>query len=192
MKTLALIAALAAGAFLSTAANANLITVSGTSHSLTCNGATAGQCQGMVGGSLTVSGNAVTGGSAGSFSNTLADLYSIGKSDEANEAAALNVLAGTNFTGTDGVRTPGSGGDMTFSTLALYVVMKLGNEWIFIKNLTGGSLTVAYDAVGGGGFGLSHFTEFGAPQVPLPAAVWLMGAGLAGLGAASRRKATRK
>jgi hypothetical protein len=37
-------------------------------------------------------------------------------------------------------------------------------------------------------FGVSNIYAFNGAQVPLPAAVWLMGAGLAGLGFASKRR----
>jgi hypothetical protein len=184
LKLKTALAALAAASVLSALpAAANLITITGGAGSLTCNGATASQCQGFTG-----AGSPGEPTGLGVLSNTAADEYDGTPSSEADEAARLNILAGTSFTGAQGVRTVGSGGDQTFNTLALYVVMKIGNDAIFIKNISGGLLTIAYDSFTGQGSGLSHFTEFGTPEVPVPAAVWLMGAGLAGLGFAGRRK----
>ncbi len=153
-------------------------------------------CLGMTGGSLILSSNMVTGGTAGSLDIAapfIADLYGIGSNSEANEAAALNVLAGTSFTGADGSRTDAGGVDvLSFTTFAEWVVIKMGAGTVFIKNTTGGGMALEIDfskfsgAAGAAG-GFSHYTEFGA-AVPIPGAIWLMGAGLAGLGFAGRRK----
>lgn len=167
------------------AALANPITVNG-GGSLTCNGVSIGACQAFTGAGGGASGGGPTG--LGVLSATNADTYTGTPSSEANEAARLNTLAGTSFTGPDGVRTIGSGGDQTFTTLAAWVVLRIGNVAIFIKNISGGSLTVAYVATPGTGRGLSHYTAFGANAVPLPGAAWLMIAGLGGLAASGRRK----
>jgi hypothetical protein len=177
-------AALAAATAVSaSAAAANVIMITGGAGSLTCNGALAAQCQGFTG-----AGSPGEPAGLGILSDTAVDEYEGTPSSIAKEAARLNILAGTSFTGASGVRTAGTGGDMNFQTLALYVVMKIGNDSIFIKNISGGLLTINYDSFAAQGSGLSHYTEFGAPVVPVPAALWLMVAGLAGLGFAARRK----
>jgi hypothetical protein len=114
-------------------------------------------------------------------------------------ADRLNTLAGTSFAGTggpfDGNQITVNGGsdaspDSTFMSLALWIVMKIGNDVIFIRNNTPGQLTIAYDSTPGQGSGLSNYSEFGN-AIPVPGALWLMGAGLAGLGfARSRKKAS--
>lgn len=178
-------AAFVLSAFIVQPAAANVITINGGAGSVTC----------------TPSCSAFTGAGApgeptglGVLSATNADEYDGTPSSEANEAARLNTLAGTSFVGTDTTQIDGSSSsdgspDDTFMTLALYVVMKIGNDAIFIKNTSGGQLTIAYDSFTGQGSGLSHYSAFGAAApIPLPAALWLMGAGIAGLGFARRRK----
>ncbi|MBY0423291.1 MAG: VPLPA-CTERM sorting domain-containing protein [Parvularculaceae bacterium] len=74
------------------------------------------------------------------------------------------------------------------SITALYVSIKLGNTDIFIKSLLGPQ-TFTYAGGAGQGAGVSGYAFFGdAPTVPLPAAAWMMLAGIGGLTAASRRK----
>lgn len=171
-----------AAAAVSGAAHANTITVAG-GGSLTCNGAAIGACQAFTGAGG--GGSGPTG--PGVLSSVSATAYDGTPSSPADEAARLNTLAGTSFTGANGVRTIGSGDSLTFTTLAEYVVMKLGQVAIFVKNTSGGSLTIAYTSAQARG--LSHYTEFGAASVvPLPGAAWLMIAGVAGLIGAQRRK----
>lgn len=190
-------AGVAAMTLMAGSAFANTVTLGGAAE-IECNDdndATVG-CLGMTGGSLTTSMNMVTGGTAGTLDNTspfTADVYSIGSNSEANEIAALNVLAGTSFTAADANRVMAgdvsSDGGMTasFTTLAEWVILKVGAGTIFIQNTTGGAmaLNIDFSQIGMAG-GLSHYTEVG--QIPIPGALWLMGAGLAGLGFASRRK----
>ena len=77
----------------------------------------------------------------------------------------------------------------TINSLAEYLVLKLGNERIYVKNTSGGQVNIVLAYNGATGLGLSHFTEFGeADVIPVPGALWLMGAGIAGLGFGSRRK----
>lgn len=166
---------------------ANVITINGGAGTVTCTP----NCQAYTGAGTP---GAPTG--LGVLSNSAADEYVGVPSNAVNEAARLNTIAGTFFTGTgaafNGQQFAGSGGsganpDDTFMTLALYIVMKIGNDDIFIKNTSGGQLQIQYDSFAGQGSGLSHYSEFG-DVVPLPGALWLMGAGLAGLGFASRKK----
>ena len=89
--------------------------------------------------------------------------------------------------GTDGVRGRANAFPMTAE-----VALKLGEGTFFLKNTAGPvTLTITYlKATGpdGAGGGLSNITEFGGNEIPVPGAIWLMGAGLAGLGFARRKK----
>lgn len=175
----AIAAALAMGA----AASANTITIGGTA-TITCTPS----CQAIVGGSV----NDVMGpgfgtpsGTPGSLSSTTGDLYQFSPSNPVETAGALNILAGTNFA--TGAQTDAGGvNNLSFTTLAQWVAFKLGAGSFFIFNSAGTPLQISYAKNGLRGGGLSNYTEFG--QIPLPAAVWLMGAGLAGLAFAQRRR----
>lgn len=184
ITSLSTVAAIALAAVIAQPAAANVITINGGAGSLTCTP----NCEAFIG-----AGSPGEPTGPGTLSSTNADEYDGTPSNEAAEAGRLNTLAGTSFIGTDGLQIGGNDSsdnnpDDTFMTFALYVVMKIGNDSIFLKNTSGGQLTVAYDSFPGQGSGLSHYTEFGAAApVPLPAALWLMGAGIAGLGFARRR-----
>lgn len=133
----------------------------------------------------------IIGGTLGSLSGTAADLYNYNPSDAATEADALNVLAGTNFA--TGIQTDAGGvNTLTFSTVAQWIGLKLGAGTFFLNNTSGPvKLFITYlKSAGraGAGGGFSHYTEFGANPIPVPGALWLMGAGLAGLGFANRKK----
>lgn len=180
----------AAAAFVAMAAQsafASTLTIGGGVASVSCTPS----CAGIIGGSVTYSPSlGVTGGTAGSTSGSAADLYDFVPSDAANEAKALNVLAGTNFT--SGVQTDMGGvSTATFSTVASWIALKIGNSHFFLQNTAGPvTLFITYlqsSGRAGAGAGLSHITEFGN-EVPVPGAIWLMGAGLAGLGFANRKK----
>jgi len=128
---------------------------------------------------------------AGLLTSTDAWYYDGTPSNEAHEADRLSILisgATGVFSGTDGTQIGGSGGSDMFSTLAEYIVMKIGNVSVFVKNTSGGMLTIDYTSTSGAGSGLSHYTEFGGvSDVPVPGAIWLMIAGIAGLTGASRK-----
>jgi len=187
-KIIAVIAIAAGTGLLAQPAFANVITITGGAGTVTCSAS----CEAFTG-----AGSPGEPTGLGVLSGTAADEYDGTPSSPAAEAARLNILAGTSFAGTggafDGQQFAGTGEsvdnpDDSFVTLALFIVMKIGNDDIFIKNTSGGALTIDYDSFPGEGSGLSHYSEYG--QVPLPGAMWLMGAGLAGLGFASRRKKT--
>lgn len=171
---------------LSAPAFANTISIGGGVATVTCTPT----CAGITGGSISSSSQGTATGTAGFLSTSIADLYTFNPSDPATEAAALNVLAGTNFT--TGVQTDAGGvSSLTFSTVASWISLKLGNTTIFLSNI-GAPVTLVIDflkASGqtGAGAGFSHYTEFGN-AVPIPGALWLMGAGIAGLGFAKRKK----
>jgi hypothetical protein len=121
----------------------------------------------------------------GTLSGSDADPYGLANSNPSTEVAALNTLAGTSFTTTDHNKVDvGGASTFSFMTFAEYFILKVGSVHTFFKNTAGNEVTVEYLQTGSAG-GLSHYSEVG--QVPLPAALWLMGAGLAGLGFASRK-----
>jgi len=154
-------------------------------------------CMGIVGGSLTKVGNDVVGGTSGSLSGSLADLYDIGNSSNANEAAALNVLTGTtSFVGSDGSQTDAGGvASLTFDSDASVIAFALGGgqlpgRYFFLNLISPGTITIEFDQNGQTSGGFSHYTEFGrVSAVPVPAAVWLFGTALIGfIGMARRTK----
>ncbi|MGE0408453.1 MAG: VPLPA-CTERM sorting domain-containing protein [Amphiplicatus sp.] len=161
------------------AASANVITVAGGIGTITCTSS----CEAYTG-----AGSPGEPTGPGTLSSTTASVYPGNPSNEASEATRLSTLSGLTFTSADADRTLGNGGSMSFQTLAEYFLLKLGNVAVYLKNTSGGLLTVDYAATAGAGAGLSHYTEFS--EVPLPAAGWLMLAGLAGLGFSTRRRKT--
>lgn len=181
MKSKIIAAAVAAvgAALLAQPAFANVITVAGRPATITCTPS----CEAFTGGSPDAEGDPTT---AGVLSGTGADLYDGQPSNEGDEAEKLSILIGSPglFTSADGDKTEPPVNP--FTTLAEFIILKLGDERVYIKNTSGGELLIAYAQNGASGLGLSHTTEFG--QIPLPGAMWLMGAGLAGLGFAGRRK----
>ena len=183
-KKIAMIAAAAATLGFG-AANANLITIDDGLGTIDCTAS----CEAFTG----AGGNGAEPTGMGVLSGLLADYYDGTPSSESAEADRLSILVSGStglFAGTDGTRTIGNSGSMSFSTLAEYVVLKIGNVAVFVKNTSGGLLEIDFTSFAGQGSGLSHYTEFGqVSQVPLPAAAWLMIAGLSGLGFAGRRKA---
>ncbi len=185
MRFVGLVAAAAALSFAAvTSASANVITVDGTA-TVTCTPS----CQAIVGGTITdMVGPGLTG-TPGMLSNMTADRYSFNPDNPEETALALNALAGTSFM--TGARTNVDDDDdslFSFTTSALWIALKLANTQIFLFNNSGGELTIEWDRNGLRAAGLSNFTEFGETVIPVPGAIWLMGAGLAGLGFTRRRK----
>ena len=186
MRFVALVAAAAALSFAAvTSASANVITIDGTA-TITCTPS----CQAIVGGSITDSPGPGLTGTPGMLSNMTGDRYSFNPDNPVETALALNALAGTSFM--TGARTDVDDDDdsiFSFTTSALWIAMKLGNTQIFLFNNSGGPLTIDWDRKELRAAGLSNFTEYGDTGViPVPGAIWLMGAGLAGLGFTRRRK----
>ncbi|NNF25177.1 MAG: VPLPA-CTERM sorting domain-containing protein [Rhodobacteraceae bacterium] len=114
----------------------------------------------------------------------------VGLNDENDWVSAAD---GGAFTGTKD-ESP----DTTFESSAKYVLIKLGNEPSIglIRNTSGGSQSYTFTNLCEGpdnnctGGGLSHITEFGmfdVPQIPLPAAGFLLIGALGGLGALRRK-----
>ena len=165
---------------------ANTLVVGGGIATVTCSPS----CAGITGGSITSSSQGAATGTPGSLDTANADLYGFSPSDPATEAAALNVLAGTGFS--TGVQTDAGGvNSLTFSTVAAWLSLKVGAGTFFLQNTAGPvTLFITFLQAGGpagAGGGFSHYTEFGN-AIPIPGALWLMGAGIAGLGFARRKK----
>lgn len=170
--------ALAAG-LLSSAAQANTISILGTGFTIDCSPF----CQGFV-------------GSPAALSDTQATAYVFSPHNPATETAYLNGLIGEYNLGAgpdlptvalaDTVKTdsPGYG----FTTDRLYFSVKKSTWTAFFYNSSGSVLDVAFGPIGASlDDGYSHYTEYG-PAVPVPAAVWLFGSGLVGLATLGRRR----
>ena len=71
----------------------------------------------------------------------------------------------------------------------IWIAVKAGANYL-VYQITGGDIFGSVDISGVDKNAISHvsFYDTGVPDIPLPAAVWLMGAGLAGLGFAGRKK----
>ena len=98
------------------------------------------------------------------------------------EVEWLNDVVGGSYSESDATKTDGGDG---YITSALYVILKLGNDYTILRNDSGGDIEWSYVAAAGAGAGLSHSTTVGV--VPLPAAGFLLLAGLGGLALVRRR-----
>lgn len=135
-----------------------------------------------------------------SFATDFGELFrGPSNSGAASEAAWVNSVLGTSFTGanvTAGKVTPvGAGKLATFVTTALYIVLKIGEnpDYTIIKNTSAtGSMEWFWRGRDGQGAGLSHFVNLGtAPStVPVPAAGFLLLGALGGLAMVRRRRKT--
>jgi hypothetical protein len=78
-------------------------------------------------------------------------------------------------------------GGNSFTTVRQYFSIKQATVIWYFENTSGGSLTVD---LGTNTSDYSYWTEYGpVSEVPVPAAVWLFGSALLGLGALKRKKA---
>ncbi len=95
-----------------------------------------------------------------------------------------------------GFNSSGTSGDFDFDLSGLdyeltHIVIKAGNDF-FLLAFTADMIMSSGDDVAWSipdGSALSNINFFGGeiPEIPIPGAIWLMGAGLAGLGAARRK-----
>ena len=184
------LAAFAAAAILSAmtgAASANTITVrtgdlaSASAGTITCSVG----CQ-----AFTLAGGAGAGPTGvGTLSSTDAFRYDGSPASNAATQSRLTTLLGAAAPAVTGSASV-SGSPLSFTlnaATALYVALKLGPTDVYLK-LLGGPQNIVYTGAAGVGGGVSGWVAFGtAPQVPLPAAAWMMIAGLGGLAAARRR-----
>jgi hypothetical protein len=126
----------------------------------------------------------------GTLSTTEAAYYGLGGSSPANETLALNTLIGAvtfNPDGSDATKSVESP-DPNFFTSAEYFSFKLGAGTYFFHLFGTGNVNIIYEEIGGSGSGLSHYTEWGMSEVPLPAALPMFLLALGGLGFVGRRR----
>jgi hypothetical protein len=125
---------------------------------------------------------------ASGWSVSAADLFYLANNSLATELAFVNAVVDPDFL--TGTKTDGTGGSMIFTSMAEYILIKIGAspDMALIHNTSGVSQTYTYTAFSGEGAGLSHYTEFGGTEIPLPAAGFLLFAGLGALAALKRRK----
>lgn len=192
IKHCAAIAAMIAGLCAVPAAAATVIVIGSSNASITCSIS----CQGFTGaGGLDADPGApdvVDPTGIGTLSGMKAQLYNGTPNDAPSQRARLDILddgLGNLSVSCTGFCVDPSGqldGNGEFVSSALFLVLKLGNNNVFIKNTSGGAQTYTY--VSDSGLGFSGYREFAGTEVPIPAAVWLMLAGVAGLSFAGRRK----
>ena len=132
----------------------------------------------------------------GVYSTSVGGVFTVHPPNETIETGFVNgnLKAGdAAYTIADAAKTENA--PSSFSTNALYVLMKIGGGNTFatmlIRNDSGtGALGLSWS--GNSGSGLSHYTEFGelAPPIPtpLPAASLLLATALGGLGHVARRR----
>lgn len=136
----------------------------------------------------------------GSLSGTTAFAQDIGNASEANEVANLNSFFDPIGTFAVGSATKEDDGSSPFTFNGAYVALKVGQMTAYIFNTSGVSQELSY--AGNPAGGLSHKTTIGAfgdtpvgppgnpptNPVPLPAAAWML---IAGIGALAGVRRTR-
>ena len=180
LKTLLAAGALAVSAGAASAATISVVDGATTKGTIDCGGG----CEGLFDGSLsdmfaTFYPQPAGGQNADHVRNYLATLTT-------EEIPTLAIRSDLGEGTLDGLSDDSNA---TFSSLAVWVAFKLGNNYAFVKNVSGSSLTYSWTKSSGSdgdGAGLSNITEIGV--IPLPAAGWLLLGGLGALGAVARRK----
>lgn len=129
------------------------------------------------------------------------DLFIDGNSSNpTNEALFVSTVTGVTYSATTQKTAGIVQGAASFTTSALYILLKIGNEpnLTIIKNTGGLNNVFTYTPKAGEGAGLSHYAEFGrfgggggTGEIPLPAGMPLMLAGLGAMAFLARRKARK-
>ncbi len=181
--------ALAAAALFVQPATAMVVSIGGTGATLECANGIAVPCAGFTSSEGNTDSSPTVAGSLDSTAPYAADVYSLASNNPVTEARGLNLLAGTSYAMGTQFDTGGAEA-YSFSTDALYFMIKLGLGEAYFQNLTGATLYLAFLANGTSGGGLSHVTAFGGTvsQTPLPAALPLFASALAVLGLIGRRR----
>jgi hypothetical protein len=134
------------------------------------------------------------------FVSGFSDLFIDGNSSSAaNEALFVKDITGVTYAATTQNTSGIVNGNVSFTTSALYILLKIGNEpnLTIIKNTGGLNNIFTYTSKAGEGSGLSHYSEFGTYNggggtvVPLPAGLPLMLSGLGVMAFLARRKARK-
>lgn len=180
IKTLLAAGAMTVGAGAASAATISVVDGTTVKGMIDCGGG----CMGLFNGSL--NGTSATfypqpsgGQNADHVRNYLASLTT----------EEIPTLAIRSDLGEDTLDGQNDGSNATFSSLGVWVAFKLGNNYAFVKNVSGSSLTYSWtqsSGPAGGAAGLSNITEIGV--IPLPAAGWLLFSGLGALGIAGYRR----
>ena len=174
---------LAAVALFVQPATAMVVSIGGTAATLECKNGITMPCAGFTSSEGNTNSSPTVAGSPDTTAPHTADVFSLASNNPVTEARGLNVLAGTTYaTGTQ--FDTGGAESYSFSTDALYFMIKLGLGEVYFQNLTGGLLYLDFLANGTGGGGLNHVTAFGGTvaHAPLPAALPLFASALAVLG----------
>jgi hypothetical protein len=125
---------------------------------------------------------------ADGWSGTAVDAFAIPSNSPTTEVGFVNAVLGTSFAA--GTHVLGNSGSMSFTSSAAYILIAIGQspDMLLISNTSGVEQTFTWTAFDASGAGLSHYTEFGMANVPLPAAGFLLFGALGGLGFIARRK----
>ena len=149
-------------------------------------------CQGLLS-------NLATGGpypktmpdatTADGWSGTAVDAFALPNNNPSTEVGFVNAVLGTSFSA--GTQVSGGGSELvSFASSAAYILLAIGTspDMLLIWNSSGVEQTFTWTGFSGEGAGLSHYTEFGMANVPLPAAGFLLIGAVGALGFAARRK----
>src|SRR4030095_5638577 len=184
-------ALLVAGLVSGNAANAGLLTLTGDNtpppngplitytsttprSTISCTGTCEGLLSNLPTGIYTADVPDVT--TADGFSTTFADVFFLPNNNVATELAFVNAVVDPDFAAAASGQIAGGGGHLTFTSSALYILLKIGAtpDMALIHNISGGAQTYTYTQLQASGAGLSHYVEFGTTtEVPEPGSIAL-------------------